>query len=116
MSTTPVPPEKTAVMFVVCPGRMTLSGLKLVMTAGSTTSTSTVSLSMPISVASVSVKVVLAIKTGVSTGTPLVTSPMPLSMVAVPPSKTAVSFAVWPFVILPRSAVKLLSGPVGPSL
>ena len=77
-------------------------------TAALTTTEACLVSESPAALVTVKVKVVLAVKTPVGTPPPLVTNPMLLSMLPVPPVKMPFSWVRVPTAMVERSAVKLV--------
>jgi hypothetical protein len=107
----PVPPEKTPVKEVELPALIVeRAAWKLVIAGAGTTVTVTMAVTLAGVVAAlVTVKVYVVVPAGeMVTCCPLVTVPMLLSMLPVPPVKTAVSLVEVPAVIVGASDVKLV--------
>jgi hypothetical protein len=109
LSMDPVPLAKVAVSVVDFPlAREVAAAVKLMMVGEAPTLTVTwAEVEPPVGLRTVSVYVAPACRGPVLTPIPTVTGPMPLSMLPVPLTKTAVKVVLWPALMLVGLAVKL---------
>lgn len=109
-STLPVPPEKMAVRVVLVPEVMVgWAAMKLVIPGAARICTVSGAVTLaPAKLVTVTVKVVVADRLPVFTGTPEVTVPIPWSTLPVPPEKMGVRVVLVPAVRLDCAAVKLV--------